>query len=1014
MSFEPRTTTNTGALALDAGEAFPKGDRLKITMAAALVTREKDAGGGALTIKQLAEPGNALFWRHDPLRLAPRGAWGSWSFAMPARYEQVDPNAIEGSTRALWPLEHAAATDRDFAGLFEPHELGIDPALSRERGNGFRWMVNGYGRPDAIMPEGTEAIVMSTTGHGTREVVAAPVGGPLVAAISEPRSSRHVLNEFGERGPLHSLLRVVPVPLDPTATVAGAGPDAYVPALNLGGGALEATIPHGVAFDRTPADGGSTGAHAAAYLGASQGGPLHVGHYDDKHRQAFVERDDHALGTLGGGSSRTLPWNLAGLATHAIWYRDRERSASLDFSPYLYNDAWEDVLLVYDPRAGHTINGRAYPGLWRWQVPRTYSPPMGPPEARVAPPRGNGPPGQPPINVNVNVNNWWWRINVNVRLRPGPGRPLDPARHPHEVAYKSQYGQGIRRPGTQPYDGRFGGAPADKGDERPDDGLHPGAPQQDLHPFDPSGFSDLIGGTGSTGGASVGELRSINDEILTGGAPWVQAPLCWHVQSIAAISDRGDPVATIRAGDYYRTATTDGVWYFGPPEAIVDLASNPPDVSKATLGLYDGYQGGDAARLAWGTPDHATGALFGGPYFDLSGSVGSRNLVLGFRDSSGSARAGTLSLSGHLVPGADDTYDLGESSTPAAWRRLYIGKGSDAAPSISFGGQTNLGFYWLQADRVGLASGGVRVGAIQPGGISAKAFSPSSHAGAVLNSPVFSSSYLRLDPSHSIQWASTVNGGGAAVDLWLQRAAAGVLKIGAGLGSGTSWGTLQAALAATDGSVSAPSIGFKDDTDCGGYRIGADQIGFVVGGSLGAGNYGAVRLTTALFGPVGAGAQLDLGAASAPWKDGHFSGDVSIGGKLTVTGLIDPTGLQLDQVATNPGTSDTLWSDSGATSGRAAGTLVWGDTPIRLEGADRFTVVAESISYTPDDQSAAYTGAADGEAKLADLNALRAAYENLRAAVESLIGTDGAGGIVIGGLLAAAIAVGQVDIDAGV
>lgn len=42
-------------------------------------------------------------------------------------------------------------------------------------------------------------------------------------------------------------------------------------------------------------------------------------------------------------------------------------------------------------------------------------------------------------------------------------------------------------------------------------------------------------------------------------------------------------------------------------------------------------------------------------------------------------------------------------------------------------------------------------------------------------------------------------------------------------------------------------------------------------------------------------------------------------------------------------------------------------------------------TYTADDESAAYTGAAgDSEAKLADLNALRVAYENLRAHHEDL------------------------------
>lgn len=48
------------------------------------------------------------------------------------------------------------------------------------------------------------------------------------------------------------------------------------------------------------------------------------------------------------------------------------------------------------------------------------------------------------------------------------------------------------------------------------------------------------------------------------------------------------------------------------------------------------------------------------------------------------------------------------------------------------------------------------------------------------------------------------------------------------------------------------------------------------------------------------------------------------------------------------------------------------------------TADATLSAYTPDDESVAYTGAADGEAKLTDLNALRVAYENLRAFTEDL------------------------------
>jgi hypothetical protein len=42
-------------------------------------------------------------------------------------------------------------------------------------------------------------------------------------------------------------------------------------------------------------------------------------------------------------------------------------------------------------------------------------------------------------------------------------------------------------------------------------------------------------------------------------------------------------------------------------------------------------------------------------------------------------------------------------------------------------------------------------------------------------------------------------------------------------------------------------------------------------------------------------------------------------------------------------------------------------------------------AYTTDPESGAYTGAADSEAKLADLNSLRVAYENLRASHDNLL-----------------------------
>lgn len=65
----------------------------------------------------------------------------------------------------------------------------------------------------------------------------------------------------------------------------------------------------------------------------------------------------------------------------------------------------------------------------------------------------------------------------------------------------------------------------------------------------------------------------------------------------------------------------------------------------------------------------------------------------------------------------------------------------------------------------------------------------------------------------------------------------------------------------------------------------------------------------------------------------------------------------------------------------------FGATPVARPAAytQTYSTADRTLSaYTSDPESSAYTGAADGEAKLADLNALRVAYENLRAFTEDL------------------------------
>jgi hypothetical protein len=67
---------------------------------------------------------------------------------------------------------------------------------------------------------------------------------------------------------------------------------------------------------------------------------------------------------------------------------------------------------------------------------------------------------------------------------------------------------------------------------------------------------------------------------------------------------------------------------------------------------------------------------------------------------------------------------------------------------------------------------------------------------------------------------------------------------------------------------------------------------------------------------------------------------------------------------------------------------IWANAPVVRPAAytQSFTTQTRTINaYTTDTESVAYTGAADGEAQLADLNFLRVAYENLRVSHDNLL-----------------------------
>lgn len=104
---------------------------------------------------------------------------------------------------------------------------------------------------------------------------------------------------------------------------------------------------------------------------------------------------------------------------------------------------------------------------------------------------------------------------------------------------------------------------------------------------------------------------------------------------------------------------------------------------------------------------------------------------------------------------------------------------------------------------------------------------------------------------------------------------------------------------------------------------------------------------------------------------------------LLTDGGASPLNLDGGALTTGDATLGGALDHDGATAG------VFGVAPVTRAAAlvQNYSTADRTLAaYTADAESAAYTGAADGEAKLADLNALRVAYENLRAFTEDLAG----------------------------
>lgn len=169
--FELTQPQKDGLLSLDADASIDKRNRGFLLASGAEKHPEGVYSLGDNRGRKMVEPGNALFWKHSQTgQLVPRGAWGSWSFGLPARHLGLD---------VFQPLETRSTVDDDFEKL-PVHVLGGQK-----------------------VPVGADAVVFATAGHGTHDKVAlvAGVSGPLIAhwrGQTPPEFSTHVHDITGK------------------------------------------------------------------------------------------------------------------------------------------------------------------------------------------------------------------------------------------------------------------------------------------------------------------------------------------------------------------------------------------------------------------------------------------------------------------------------------------------------------------------------------------------------------------------------------------------------------------------------------------------------------------------------------------------------------------------------------------------------------------------------------------------------------------------------------------------
>lgn len=171
------------------------------------------------------------------------------------------------------------------------------------------------------------------------------------------------------------------------------------------------------------------------------------------------------------------------------------------------------------------------------------------------------------------------------------------------------------------------------------------------------------------------------------------------------------------------------------------------------------------------------------------------------------------------------------TDTLSAGTTIYTGNGSAGVPSVTFSTDTDSGLYRIGANNIGISVGATKIIDVATTGASI--------TGALSATTTVSAGTLLLTgdgavgaPSHS--FTSDTDTGMYRIGANNIGIAVGGTKVIDVAGSGV---TITGAITGTtvayigDGAVGLPAWTFTNDTDCGLYRIGANNIGFSAAGA---------------------------------------------------------------------------------------------------------------------------------------------------------------------------------------